>query len=70
MTFSNKESELVVQLPVFANGIAADVALYQVTVPDAAACVVRSTSHRPTFLPPPMPSRRNPTEPLATLWSR
>lgn len=39
MAFSHKESELVVQLPVFANGLAANVGLYQVTVPDAVACV-------------------------------
>src|SRR4051812_47034888 len=39
MAFSNKESELVVQLPVFANGIRANNALYQVSIPDADACV-------------------------------
>ena len=39
MSFSRKEWELVVQLPVFADGIAANPGLYQVTAPDAAACV-------------------------------
>ncbi len=37
MAFSKKESELVVQLPVFADGIAANVSLYQLTQPDADA---------------------------------
>src|SRR4051812_30563307 len=39
MAFSHREPELVVQLPVFANGIFANTGLYQVTVPDASACV-------------------------------
>src|SRR5689334_12037274 len=37
--FSKKDSELVVQLPVFANGIAANIAKYQVSLPDANAMV-------------------------------
>ena len=37
MAFSQKESELVVQLPVFAAGIAANIALYQVSQADADA---------------------------------
>jgi hypothetical protein len=37
MGFSRKESVLVEQLPVFANGIAADIGLYQVSQPDSDA---------------------------------
>ena len=37
MAFSRKESELVVQLPVFADGIAANISLYQMTQPDSDA---------------------------------
>ena len=37
MAFSNKESQLVIQLPVFADGIAANISLYQVTQPDSDA---------------------------------
>src|SRR5687767_10594771 len=35
MAFSHREPELVVQLPVFADGIAANTGLYQVSVPDS-----------------------------------
>jgi hypothetical protein len=37
--FSRTESVLVEQLPVFANGILANYGVYQVTLPDANACV-------------------------------
>src|SRR5687768_893774 len=39
MAFSDKESELVDELQVFANGLAADIGLYQVSQPDADTCV-------------------------------
>src|SRR5688572_8803937 len=35
MAFSRRESELVVQLPVFSDGIAANLGLYQVSAPDS-----------------------------------
>src|SRR3954454_15468331 len=37
MAFSHREPELVAQLPVFANGIAANIGLYQVSLPDSDA---------------------------------
>jgi hypothetical protein len=39
MAFSHREPELILQLPVFANGIAADNAKYQVSGPDSLAMV-------------------------------
>ena len=39
MAFSNREPELVVQLPVFANGLANNTGLYQVSQPEADTCV-------------------------------
>jgi hypothetical protein len=39
MAFSDKESVLVDQLQVFANGLAANLGLYQVSQPDADTCV-------------------------------
>jgi hypothetical protein len=39
MAFSQKESELIDQLQVFANGLAANIGLYQVSQPDADTCV-------------------------------
>ena len=39
MAFSDKESELVDELQAFANGIAANIGLYQVSQPDADTCV-------------------------------
>ena len=44
MAFGKKDSELVVQLPVFANGLLANYGLYQVTLPDANACVTAVTN--------------------------
>jgi hypothetical protein len=39
MAFSKKESELITQLPTFANGIAANIGIYQVSQPEADTCV-------------------------------
>jgi hypothetical protein len=39
MAFSNREPELITQLPTFANGLAANVGLYQVSQPEADTCV-------------------------------
>ena len=39
MAFSKRESELITQLPTFANGLAANIGLYQVSQADADTCV-------------------------------
>jgi hypothetical protein len=44
MAFSDKESELVDELQVFANGLAANIGLYQVSQPDADTCVAAGAS--------------------------